>query len=263
MKITGESHRRRVVLKGAFNFRDLGGYRTSEGTKTHWGKLFRSDNLSKLTRGDLKQIEKLNLQLVIDLRSIEERISRPNRLPMRNGIRIKNIEISDSDKSHNELKREIFYGKLREGDLEEMLFSAYKRAVTEYHDELSLFFRLLLDPSNYPALVLCNAGKDRTGVAIALVLMALGVYRKTVMEDYMLSKAFLEPMVQRMTIRVRLLSLFRADISQLKTMLNTRIDYLNTTFDTIEKKFGSTESFLDSLGMDGDRRKSLRNILCG
>lgn len=100
-------------------------------------------------------------------------------------------------------------------------------------------------------------------MAIALVLMALGVYRKTVMEDYMLSKAFLEPMVQRMTIRVRLLSLFRADISQLKTMLNTRIDYLNTTFDTIEKKFGSTESFLDSLGMDGDRRKSLRNILCG
>lgn len=114
MKITGESHRRRVVLKGAFNFRDLGGYRTSEGTKTHWGKLFRSDNLSKLTRGDLKQIKKLNLQLVIDLRSIEERISRPNRLPMRNGIRIKNIEISDSNKSHNKLKRDIFYVKCYE-----------------------------------------------------------------------------------------------------------------------------------------------------
>jgi protein-tyrosine phosphatase len=50
----------RINLEGAYNFRDLGGYFTSEGKKTNWGKLFRSDNLSTLTKADLKKIEKLN-----------------------------------------------------------------------------------------------------------------------------------------------------------------------------------------------------------
>jgi protein-tyrosine phosphatase len=128
---------------------------------------------------------------------------------------------------------------------------------------LELFFKLLLNPSNYPVLVLCNAGKDRTGVVVALVLMALGVSKQTIMEDYMLSKVFLDPMIKRMITRVRLMSLFRADISQLKKIMDTRADFLNTTFRAIEQKFSSVESFLDSLGMDIGKRKLLREILCG
>jgi protein-tyrosine phosphatase len=121
MKISETSNIRRIELEGAYNFRDLGGYCTSEGKETKWRTFFRSDNLAKLSRGDLTRIEKLNLHLIVDLRSKEERVSKPNRLPMGNGSRIKNIEISDSSKSHNDLKREIFYGKLGGIDLEEML----------------------------------------------------------------------------------------------------------------------------------------------
>lgn len=263
MKTSAIQNSRRIELKGAYNFRDLGGYITSEGKKTYWGKLFRSDNLAKLTKGDLKRIETLNLQTIIDLRSKEERLSKPNRLPMSNGTKIKNIEIADSNKSHNELKREIFLGKLGETDLEEELLNAYRRAITDYRNELSMFFELLLNAENYPVLVLCNAGKDRTGIAIALTLTALGVSKKTVMKDYMLSRVYLEPMIRRMTSKARLLSLFRADIVQLKKLLDTRVEYLNATFNAIDQKFGSSESFLDSLGMDNDNCKMLRKFLCG
>lgn len=263
MKTSAIQNVRSVELKGAYNFRDLGGYLTSEGVKTYWGKLFRSDNLARLTKGDLKRIEKLNLQTIIDLRSKEERLAKPNRLPISNGIKIQNIEIADSNKSHNKLKREIFLGKLGETDLEEALLNAYRLAITDYPNELSIFFELLLNPANYPVLVLCNAGKDRTGIAIALTLTALGVSRKTVIKDYMLSKVYLEPMIRRMTRKARLLSLFRADIIQLKKLLDTRVAYLNATFNAIDQKFGSTESFLDSLGMDNDKRRMLRKCLCG
>jgi protein tyrosine/serine phosphatase len=73
----------------------------------------------------------------------------------------------------------------------------------------------------------------------------------------------MERLIKRMTAKVRLLSLFQADISQLKKIMDTRVDYLNTTFKAIEQKFGSTESFPDSLGMDNDKRKLLKEILCG
>jgi protein-tyrosine phosphatase len=262
LKTSDKHNNRRIELKGAYNFRDLGGYTTINGKTTNWRKLFRSDNLARLKKSDLRQIEKLNIQLVIDLRSKEERASKPNRLPMDNGIRINNIEIADNTKNHNELKREIFHGKLGKIDLEKELLNSYRHAITDCCHELSMFFELLLNPSNYPALVLCNAGKDRTGVAIALTLMALGVSKKTVMKDYMLSKVYLEPMITRLITRVRLLSFYRADILQLKNLLDTRVEYLNATINAIDQEFGSIKSYLDFLGMDNDKRKILSKILC-
>ncbi|WP_419661056.1 putative protein tyrosine/serine phosphatase [Desulfosarcina variabilis str. Montpellier] len=180
---------RKIELKGAYNFRDVGGYSTKDEKKIKRGKLFRSDNLAKLTRGDLHKIEKLNLQLIIDLRSKEERISKPNRLPSKNGIKIENIEIVDNKKSHNELKREIFYGKSKERDLEKEILSSYRLAITDYRCELKKIFELLLNPANYTALVLCNSGKDRTGVVMALALMSVGVSKKNILKDYMLSQS--------------------------------------------------------------------------
>lgn len=251
-----------IELEGAYNFRDIGGYTTSEGRQTCWRRLFRSDNLAKLTKDDLQRIDRLNLQLIVDLRSEQERDSRPNRLPPGNGIKTRHIEIADITKSHNDLQKEIFYGKLGRLDLEKELLKSYRRGIVTFRSELRMFFELLLNPANYPALVLCNAGKDRTGVVIALTLLALGVPRKTVMQDYMLSKVRLKPAISRMITKVRWLSLFRADIGQLKNLLDTRAEYLNATFGAIDGMFGSTEAFFDDVGMDQDRRKRLETILC-
>ena len=262
MKMINMTETRRVELDGAYNFRDLGGYLAAEGKTTRWRKLYRSDNLAKLTKRDLERLENLNLKLIIDLRSKEEWVVKPNRLPDCNGVRIKNIEIYDSNKSYNDLIKEILNGELGETDLKEDLLNIYSRAVSDYQNELSSFFNLLLDPANFPALILCNAGKDRTGVASALVLMALGVSQELILTDYMLSKVYLAPMIKRLIAKIRLLSLFRADIGQLENLLDTRVEYLMATFMAINQKFGSPESFLDTIGMDSKNRKLLRHILC-
>lgn len=253
---------RKIELDGAYNFRDLGGYLAADSKTIRWRKLYRSDNLAKLTKQDHERLEHLDLKLIIDLRSKEEWVSKPNRLPNGNGIIIKNIEIYDINKSHNDLKNEILQGQLGDTDLKEDLLKIYSHAVSDYQKELRFFFKLLLDPVNYPVLILCNAGKDRTGVASALVLMALGVSQDIIMTDYMLSKVYLKPMIKRLIARVRLLSFFRADIGQLEKLLDTRTEYLSATFRAIDREFGSTESFLDSLGMDYQNRKLLRQILC-
>lgn len=253
---------RRIKLKGAYNFRDLGGYSTSDGKRLSWGKFFRSDNLARLTKDDLNRLKKLNIKLIIDLRTKEERLAEPSRLTGLNGINVKNLEISGGDRGYREIKRKIFYGKLDGIDLEKELLNAYRRVVTGYKQELKSFFNSLLEPSAYPMLVHCNAGKDRTGVIVALALSALDVSRETIMNDYMLSKTYLQPMLTKMVLKLRLFSFFRADIVQFKKIFDTRADFLNTTFTAIEHNFGSTKSFLESLGIDQEKCKYLKSILC-
>jgi hypothetical protein len=69
-------------------------------------------------------------------------------------------------------------------------------------------------------------------------------------------------MITRLITRVRLLSFYRADILQLKNLLDTRVEYLNATFNAIDQEFGSIKLYLDFLGMDNDKRKILSKILC-
>lgn len=261
-KIISPVNHRRIQLQGAYNFRDLGGYSTTFKEKTIWGKLFRSDNLAKLTVSDLNKIEKLNIRLVIDLRSKEERTLKPNKLPSNNGIKTANIAIADTNIKISALKKAIFYGKLSDLDLEDVVLFLYKRAISDYQNELKQVFSLLSDPDHYPVLILCNSGKDRTGVVIALVLLALDVPRKTIIEDYMLSKICLQPMIRKLTWTVRMLSLFRADINQLRKLLETRVEYLNATFAAIDSNFGSDKAFFDYLGLKDLNRKLLKKHLC-
>jgi len=72
---------RHIKLKGAHNFRDIGGYMLANGQRIKTGMIFRSDRLSKLTKSDLKRFEALNIKLIIDLRDEQERCTDPSRLP--------------------------------------------------------------------------------------------------------------------------------------------------------------------------------------
>ena len=71
---------RKLPFTGAHNFRDLGGYKTKDGRTVKWGKIYRSDNLHSLTDEDLKYMKRLNIESVVDFRSVEERENEPDRL---------------------------------------------------------------------------------------------------------------------------------------------------------------------------------------
>ena len=76
-----EQQKRHLIFSGVKNFRDLGGYQTLDGKTVRWEKLYRSDDLHKLTNSDLKHLAALDLDRIIDFRAEYEKEVRPDRLP--------------------------------------------------------------------------------------------------------------------------------------------------------------------------------------
>ena len=84
---------RRLPLEGGLNFRDMGGYPTTEGGTTRWGVLYRSDHLNTLTDGDVAHLDSLGLQRVHDFRLQKERDRQPSRLP--DGVEVRHLAAGD------------------------------------------------------------------------------------------------------------------------------------------------------------------------
>ena len=99
---------RRVVLEGAPNFRDLGGYATADGRRVRHGELFRSGVLSDLSDADLAVLTGLRIATVVDLRSAIEIEERPNRLPP--GALAIEVPVSDVSMSPNAIAARLEAG---------------------------------------------------------------------------------------------------------------------------------------------------------
>jgi protein-tyrosine phosphatase len=166
---------------GAPNFRDLGGYPTVDGRRTRWRLLFRSNRLNTLTDEDLDGLEALAIATVVDLRTLEERTSEPSR--WRTPPRF----ILESPKPDLDEVRGLLMTNLGSvDDARVALQRFYGTIPTRYADEIATFFAHLAE-GHGPAVCHCTAGKDRTGVTVALLLTALGVRREDVIDDYVLT----------------------------------------------------------------------------
>jgi protein-tyrosine phosphatase len=180
---------RLVPLEGAQNFRDLGGYPAADGRQVRWGAVFRSDSLAALTEGDLATLDRLGLRLVCDFRGDAEVAEEPNRLVGRFAIRYWRRPLGDAGVQPAEWRRRFESGDF--GDIDaSWLTRSYQGMIDGFAVELGSVFRQLADPAGVPAVLHCTAGKDRTGVAVALLLLLLGVPRERVIEDYALTGHF-------------------------------------------------------------------------
>ncbi|MGA2209804.1 MAG: tyrosine-protein phosphatase [Acidimicrobiales bacterium] len=169
---------RRVPFEGVVNFRDLGGYETATGQRTVWGAVFRSDNLYRLSTADLTRFDALGVRSVFDLRSDDEREQHPNPVPSRQialESRVPRREFTDG----SSLRFAI--------DAETRLREVYLAIVATAGPLFGELFAALAEPDGLPAVIHCAGGKDRTGLAVALLLGALGVDRDTILYDYELT----------------------------------------------------------------------------
>ncbi|HKY92203.1 MAG TPA: tyrosine-protein phosphatase [Nevskiaceae bacterium] len=243
---------RRLPFTGAVNFRDLGGYAAVDGRTTAWGRLFRSDSLSALTEEDLEALGRLGLSTVCDLRKDHERVAFPNRLPTQFAPRT--FCLGFSPRGSTEMWDAINRGELLEPDVLEEMRMHYRRLALEHAEDYGRFLKLLLEPGALPALVHCASGKDRTGFAVAIVLMALGVPRATIVEDYVIS------------------DLHRRDLSHLahegahpaavNAVAQAIPGYLEAAFETIDATWGGEEAYLArALGLSATQRERLRDLL--
>ncbi len=254
---------RRLALQGARNFRDLGGYATSDGRRVRWGRLYRSDALDQLSDADLEHLSRLGIRLVCDLRSAAEREAAPDRLPPARRPALAWLPIGGEGFDPGELQRRILSGDLEGLDLAELLVEANRSFAREGSPPVAALFERLADPAQLPALVHCTGGKDRAGFAAALVLLALGVPRESVFDDYLLTNYFTHEETERRLRGIRLASLFRTDPERVRPLLGARRAYLEAGLGAIDERWGSFEAYLaQALGVGPERRQRLRaNLL--
>jgi protein-tyrosine phosphatase len=172
---------RRLPLEGAKNFRDLGGYRTSDGRYVRWGLVYRSNHLVNLTARDSEYLNGLGIRLVCDVRSDGERTRAPDHwagnAPEFFAVPIGSNLITTP--TADDLKRRVATINSETKDS----VRAYDYAI-EYAGQYAKILRRIA-AGDLPAVEHCTAGKDRTGVFSAILLTALGVPRDTVVRDYM------------------------------------------------------------------------------
>jgi protein-tyrosine phosphatase len=175
---------RRVPFEGIQNFRDLGGYRTRGGGVVRWGLVFRADALHGLSASDLVLYEKLGLSTVYDLRRDVEREHLPNPMPSRP------LTILSEPVGGQSIAVATASERLTAADGERVLLELYLGLIDNAAVQIGELFGGLAAPDRLPAVFHCHAGKDRTGIAAALLLEALGVEREAVLDDYELTARY-------------------------------------------------------------------------
>jgi len=177
-----------IDLDGAVNVRDLGALPTGDGQSTVAGRLLRGDNLQDLSPSDVRRlVQDIGVTTVVDLRSPAE-VAAEGPGPMTRVESVRHAYLSvlpergtatdvaaDALTMRRDGARSRYPGDIRAG--------YYLGYLEDRPDHVVAAVRSIADAPG-AALVHCAAGKDRTGVVVALALSAIGVRREAVVADY-------------------------------------------------------------------------------
>ena len=162
---------RHLPMTGGYNFRDLGGFKTKDGRYTKWGKLFRADELSGLTEEDLKYLSSIPITSVIDFRAQNEVKRSPDNLP--ETVRFTYpIAITPGNLSSEGIQANLLSTNI---DTQMKYMNRLLVSDPSCVRAFRIFFAIVQNNLSAPLIFHCSAGKDRTGMAAALVLYSLGV----------------------------------------------------------------------------------------
>lgn len=248
-----DSTKREIKLEGAINFRDIGGYTTWDGKHVKWGKIYRAAALNKLTATDFASLHKISLAIIADFRGPYEVKAAPDLVP--EGInRISLPAGSENIGDSNYMKNMT---RLQNRD---SFLIAFYSDLGPFKDRYMPVFEALFNLPKDSALVFhCSAGKDRTGIAAALVLSALGVQEETIMQDYLATNYYRRKENERAI--PFMIKMYGLSESTAKNMMAAREEYLQATFTSIKAQYGSVNNYLEKeFGLTAQKTKALRAL---
>jgi len=235
--IVGE---RRPPVEGCPNLRDLGGYETTDGRRVKWGRIFRSSNLGRLTDKGLAQIKRLGIRMVCDFRTEAEARKLPNRFPDSGAVGYVRLPIQ-----HGDFEPTSVFDRIKKGDFdwisEDFMLQGYIESVERYPEVWARLFKLLSEPRHRPLLFHCTGGKDRTGAAAALTLLALGVPAETVVADYGLSDGYNVDVRKAIYEHLRP---FGVDIAKVEPYFTAPESRIRALLEHVDAVYGSAVDYL-------------------
>ena len=258
---------RLLPLEGGRNFRDMGGYTTADGRSVKWGHVFRSGVMHELTPADYDYLSSVGIQVVCDYRANDERSHEPTKWGAGTIEYVTRDYVSEDSSA---ALREAF----QDPDItpEKMamgMAATYYDILEDQKETYSTMFHHLAS-GDVPLAFNCSAGKDRAGTSAALVLLALGVDRDQVIQDYSLSElyvdyeaAFLEPMSQEELEDQPYAFLAEMPREMIRPLLRSAPAYIENTLNYLDNTYGGVEGYLEEeLGIDAQELAAIRaNLL--
>jgi len=247
---------RHIKMKGTPNFRDFGGYQTEDGRTVKWGYLFRSGQLSKLNENDQQLFSDLKIDLVCDFRREIDQLDHPSRIPVNASPHIAGLYITPGSLESFIEGPEANVGVKPGFDF---MVEMNRSFALEQRVQYSAMFEEMLAANKGRTLVHCAVGKDRSGFAAAIILLALGVPRDVVMADYLLTAEYFrydretKSMIKKYGLSLNAVAL--------QPMLEVHPEYLQAAFNAIDENFGSIDSYLaEHLGLSFKGRAKLKSM---
>jgi protein-tyrosine phosphatase len=248
-----------LQLRGARNFRSLIETPTRDGRCITGHTLLRSDHLHGLGPADWDVLT-LGLRAVCDLRSEEERVRYPNKLPPE----VRQLPLAVVADIRSDAQYAAFLHEApNAAGATRVMDAIYRNLPAALAPHLPVMFDLL-QTGEVPVLIHCAAGKDRTGVAVALVLHALGVGADDILADYLRSSTAERahdgehlPKMDRMTREAVGVA---CTPEMVEVLLDARPEWLQAAFASAADLHGSVDRYLEvTAGLDAAALARLRD----
>jgi protein-tyrosine phosphatase len=252
---------RKLYFDSMHNFRDLGGYQARDGLSLKWGLIYRADKLAGLSEEDQRFLERLNIRRVVDFRSDEERYDAPHTFLAGSSISVDilpvPVEAAEIEKVTARLQEE----NVNSEDIARFLIEANREMIERFTAEYKQWLHSLLIDGNLPQVFHCTAGKDRTGLAAALLMRILGVSPETIMVDYMATNTYTAERVNNLVQYIHQATMHQVNEDVIRTLFRVQERYLNEAFNTIDEHYGSFSNYLTvALEIDETCISRLREI---
>ena len=245
-----------IELDGAYNVRDLGGLPARDGV-TRPGVLLRSDALDALTDDDVAcLVEQRSLVHVFDLRSRSEREQRGRGPLGATTVTYSELEvIVEADVERRRRERSVALASGTAPD--DILALGYAELLDLGRAAFPAALTRLVAPDGTPALVHCAAGKDRTGVLVALLLDAAGVDREAIVADYAATQERMAPIIERLASA----SAYHAVAEQVPAFVyEARAGTMERFLTLLDDRWGGAASFFTANGVDAEAVDTWRTL---
>lgn len=233
-------------MKTLTNFRDIGGYETQSGRKIKKNLMFRSGEISRLSKEDHQAFEyDFGIQTIFDFRGEDEKLKSPNDSFDR--VKTVDLDICKDSNGNSASMEDLIRGKT---DPDTYMKSLYRDFI--FTDSSRKGYRTFLEHISEletPFIFHCFAGKDRTGFGAALILSILGVSKSNIYHDYLLTNRLRQKANDRLLGEMKKTGANNEELEMVRTMMEVKPDYLDVSFNEIEENYGDIHHFIKD-GLD-------------